>query len=110
GGDPAQRDPAHARRARCARAREPRRRAADLRADADDARPELQAAVHRPIEQLLHLYGPRERTAPRRRGAVSRHALGTAILAAPGVPAVKRVALAFSIRAGGTFVGSDACE
>ena len=79
--DPAQPDPAHARRARRARAPEPRRRAADLRPDAHDARPELPVAVRGGFPLPVRLHRPCEWTDDDPRRAVPRHAVGAPSLA-----------------------------
>src|SRR5262249_5868364 len=74
--DPAERDSPHARRARRARAREPRRRAADLRPDALDARPDLPLAVRRRFQLSVRLQCAREWTDDHPRRTVPRHAVG----------------------------------
>src|SRR5262249_9324462 len=84
GGDPAEGDPPDARRPRRARAPEPRRRAADLRAHADDARPELPAALRARVELSVRMHRACERADDGHRGAVPGDAVGAPVVAGAG--------------------------
>src|SRR5688572_11060319 len=81
GRHPAGRDPPDDRHSGHSRSQEPGRRAADLRSDPHDARPEFPLAVRAGVRVSVRVHGARERADDGHRGAVSGDALGESELA-----------------------------